>query len=38
VTKQGEGVLSNNKSDLRDFKQILSKKTIINVAEQFLNI
>jgi hypothetical protein len=38
ITKQKEGVLGDNKSDLRDFKQILSKKTTINVIKQFLNI
>jgi hypothetical protein len=38
VTKQGEDVLGNNKSNLRVFKQMLSKETMIDVLEQFLDI
>jgi hypothetical protein len=38
VTKGGEDVPSNNKSDLRVFKRMLSKETIMDVLEQFLDI
>jgi hypothetical protein len=38
VTKRGEDVVGDNKSDLRNFKQILSKETTIDVLEQFLDI
>jgi hypothetical protein len=38
ITKQKKDVLGDNKSDLKVFKQMLSKKTTINVSEQFLNI
>jgi hypothetical protein len=38
MTKQREDVLGDNELDLRVFKQMLSKETIIDVLEQFLDI
>jgi hypothetical protein len=38
VTKRGKDVLSDNELNLRVFKQMLSKETIMDVLEQFLDI